>query len=68
MTAKEFVLSHRPKARESKHQSGVKGFNLSIWYVITDTEKRQKLGDGTTPAKAWKDAKELIIEILKDKE
>jgi len=62
MTSREFVESKYPKAKCTKHTSGIKGFNQKVWFLITDGEKGERLSEGTSESNAWKNAKLDIIE------
>lgn len=63
MTVKEFVKSKMPKARAEKHKEGrIKGLQKTYW-LIRDGMQTMYFAIGDTESKAWKRAKERILEI-----
>lgn len=68
MTAKDFVLQHKPTARSEKQVQGrIKGMQRT-YYLIREQGKTMYFSSGDTESKAWKAAKERILEILAEKE
>jgi len=62
MTSKEFVLSKFPKARSERQKSGmIKGMQRT-YYLIRNGRETMYMASGDTESKAWKKAKEIIIE------
>lgn len=63
MTAKDFVLHKYPKARAERQVQGgrVKGAGKPYWLIRPEIHKMY-IGSGDTESKAWKDAKERIVE------
>jgi hypothetical protein len=62
MTAKEFVLTHYPKARAERHK-GNGPFAESYW-LIRDGKQWMYMADGKTESNAWVKAKRLVVEKL----
>lgn len=60
MTAKEFVLSKIPNAKAEKQKTT--GFRAKIYWLIRIGRDTMWFSEGTTEAKAWKEAKERILE------
>lgn len=58
MTAKEFVISKMPKARSEKQKTNGK----EVYYLIREIGNTGYFSHGETESKAWKNAKEKIIE------
>lgn len=66
MTAKEFVKEKYPKAKAEKRVSGrIKGMQ-KVYYLIRESGDKMYLAEGETESKAWKNAKELILEASID--
>lgn len=69
MKAKDFVLEKYPKAYSEKFRTGsnlhksIKGTYFLIW-ASSGVPPKKRLGKGDTESKAWKDAKENILETL----
>lgn len=58
MTSKEFVISKMPKARSEKQKTNGK----EVYYLIREIGNTGYFSHGETESKAWKNAKEKIIE------
>jgi hypothetical protein len=66
-TPKEFVKTYFPKARAEKHKYGrIVGASKS-YYLIRDGREVMYMASGDTEAKAWKQAKEVVLNILKER-
>jgi len=62
MTAKEFVKSKMPNTRAERQVNGmIKGMQRA-YYLIRDGRSAMYFSTGDTESKAWKAAKEKIIE------
>lgn len=64
MTAKEFVKSKMPNARPEKQKTN----GGEAYYLIRDGRTTGYFSYGETESKAWKNAKERIIEQENNKQ
>lgn len=62
MTAKEFCLQYKPELRAEYHKHGrIKGMEEK-YFLIRELGKTMYYASGSTESKAWKQAKEYILD------
>ena len=64
MTAKEFVKSKMPNAKVEKQKTN----GSRDYFLIRDGKSTMYFSSGETESKAWKEAKERIIESENNKQ